>query len=100
MKIYRVVTGYGVDEFGESNHEEEAKYFLNREKAEAFYKSGEYLWEETRITTHFKDGTKSVGYTGAMWFEREKKNARPYETVELVSRVYNQYRFEEIEVEE
>lgn len=100
MKIYKVVLGHGEDEYGYSTHEEIARYFFSKKKAEELCESSKYTFKETRITTVFKDGSTSVGYTGANWFEDRKKNARPNEKVELVERTYNRYYIEEIEVEE
>lgn len=100
MTIYRVVTGYGTDEFGYSNHEEVAKYFLNKEAAEAFYKTGEFSYQQTQITATFANGYVSVSTTGANWFEERKAEARPYEKVELITTTENHYRFETIETED
>ena len=100
MKLYRIVTGYGIDEYGYCNHQEIAKYFLDENAAKAFFKTGEFTLKVTQITTTFKDGTTSVGTTGASWYESYKKRAASNEKVELVEVVENNYRFEEIETED
>lgn len=100
MTIYRVIYAHGTDEYGYNDGTEKAKYFLNKDAAEAFYKMGEYITRETRITTTFKDGTTSVGTLHAMYYEREKANARPWEKVELVERIENYYRIEKVETED
>lgn len=100
MKAYKVLMGHKTDEYGYSTHVEIARFFFNKTKAEAFYKSGECTTKKTRITIKFEDGTESIGYTGASFFEKEKKNARPNMVVELVDVVFNRYFFEEIEIED
>jgi hypothetical protein len=100
MKIYKVVIGHETDEYGYSTAKEIAKYFFDKEKAEKLYKSGEFTYKETQITSTFDSGYVSVSYTGVGFYEREKKNAKPWEKVELVERISNHYKFEEIEVEE
>ena len=96
-KIYRVRTGYNKDFYGH-NTTEKAEYFFNKEEALARYKEGEVKTYETQITTIYPDGYKSIGKTGAQFFEREKANARPNQIVELVEIVCNYYDFEEVEV--
>ena len=100
MKIYRVVVGHGTDFYGYNNGHEQARYFMDKKKAEAFYKTGEFTYKQTRITTTFKNGSISVATTGAAFFERRKADAKPYEKVELVEVIENHYWMEVIEVEE
>lgn len=100
MKIYRVMTGYGTDFYGYSDNTEQAKYFLDKEKALALYKTGERTTRKTLITTTYKDGTQITSETGEKFFERRKNEAKPNEKVELVEEKVNLFRFEEIEVEE
>ena len=100
MKIYRVVTGHAMDEYGYPTGTEIAKYFFDEGKAKAFYKTGEFTEKHTKITTTYEDGYVSVSTTGAEYFEREKKRALPNTKVELVNNTFNKFRFEEVEVEE
>lgn len=100
MKLYRIVIGCGIDEYGYPTYQEIARYFLDENAAKAFFKTGEFTLKETQITTTFKDGTTSVGTTGASWYESYKKRAAPNEKVELVETIQNRYRFEVIETED
>ena len=100
MKIYRVMIGHEIDHYGYSTNEEIAKYFLDKQKAEELYKKGEFTYYTTKITSTFDSGYVSVCYTGADFYEDRKKNAKPWEKVELVERTANNYKFEEIEIEE
>lgn len=98
MIIYRVVTGYKKDFYGRSTREEEAQYFFNKEEAEALYNEGKFTMTSTLITTTYADGTISKSTTGSQCYEREKRLAKPNQTVELIEREYNNYRMEAIEV--
>jgi len=98
MKAYKVVTGYEKDFYGYTTNTEIAKYFFNKEDAEAEYKKGEYTNEETVIYTTYKDGTVGRATTGAQWYEEYKKNAKEYEKVVKETTIENIYRMEEIEI--
>lgn len=98
MIIYRVVTGYKKDFYGNSTKEEEAQYFFNKEEAEALYNEGKFTMTSTLIITTYADGTISKGTTGSQFYEREKRLAKPNQTVELIEKEYNNYRMEAIEV--
>ena len=98
--LYKVRTGYEVDEMGYPTTTEKAKYFFNKNAAEAFYKTGEFTRKITRMTTTYEDGYVSVGTTGANWYEHEKKNAGPNTVVELIEEVQNYYTFETIFTED
>jgi hypothetical protein len=98
MKAFKVRVGYETDFYGYSTKEEIAEYFFNEEDAKRRYKEGEYVIEETQITTTFKDGTESTTYTHRMFFEQRKAKAEPNERVELVNVVRNNFVLSEIEI--
>jgi hypothetical protein len=97
-KAYKVVTGHKKDYYGYPTEVEIAKYFFNKEDAETEYKKGEYTFEQTVIYTTYKDGTVGRAITGAIWYEEEKKDAKPNEKVVKETVIDNHYRMEEIEI--
>jgi hypothetical protein len=97
-KAYKVVEGHETDYYGYPTNIEIAKYFFNKEEAEAEYKKGEYTRKETAIYTTYKDGTVGRATTGAKWYEKEKARAKANERVELETVVANRYTMEEIEI--
>lgn len=100
MIIYRVQVGYNTDHYGYRTTEK-AEYYTDKAKAEKRYKEGEFTVKETHITERFSDGTTSISTTGGAFYERElekaKKDSR-IEKVELVEKVYNHFRLEEIQI--
>lgn len=97
MKAYRVITGMNKDSEG-YNTTERAEYFFNKEDAEKRYKEGEFTLPMTQITTTFSDGSIDVGVVGACFYEKELQRAKPNEKVELVTKTYNDFRIEVIEI--
>ena len=97
-KAYKVVIGHEKDFYGYNTNIEIAKFFFNKEDAEALMKEGEFTEKYTAIYTTDEDGEVRKTCTGAQWYEREKKNARPFEKVVLETRIVNGYRLEEIEI--
>ena len=53
MKIYRVMTGYETDFFGNTPNREKAEYFFNKDEALELYKKGEFEWDG-RILNHYR----------------------------------------------
>ena len=51
MKIYRVMTGYETDFYGNTTNVEKAEYFFNKDEAMELYKKGEFEWDG-RILNH------------------------------------------------
>lgn len=97
MKAYRIVVGYYKDHYGTPTTEK-AEYFFNHTDAIKRYKEGAYVEKVTRITHIFKDGTTSIGETGAKWYKRELEDANENCLVELVDVQKNKFRFEEIDI--
>lgn len=96
MKIYRVHTGWETDHYGA--HFETARYFLDKDKALEFYKTGERTIKRTKITEYL-NGKTYIRYTGASFYEEYLHKAKSYEVIELVDEIENFYFFEEIEAE-
>lgn len=98
MKAYKVVMAHTTYSYGKTNKTENAKYFFNKKEAEKFYKTGERAFEVTAIYRTYADGSISRSQTGAIWYEKEVKEARKNERVVKETIIENDYKMEEIEI--
>jgi hypothetical protein len=102
MIIYRVHVGYNADYYGHPTTEK-AEYYMDKAKAEKRYKEGEFTVKETHTTTRYADGTTHISTTGGAFYKRQLEEAKRDPNiikVELVDKVYNHFRLDEIQVTE
>ena len=83
------------------DHPEKSKYFLDEEKAKAFYKTGEYT--EPYYLLFDQEGKQISDYYEPMAFLNEwykEKIDKENLVVKTFDKICNRYRYEEIETED
>lgn len=96
MKIYEVRVGFEkkVDIYGNTEYTPILEYYVDKAKAEARYKDGEYIEEVVEITREY-NGTLYTTRQPVGFYEEEKANKNNVK-VEKIKVVANNYKIREI----
>ena len=100
MKIYEVRTGHTkkVDIYGNTDYVPNFEYYVDKAKAEARYKDGEYIEEETEIVNYIGK-MEYRSYLPIEFYEKRKaEDENDHCKVNKVKRVKNANTIREIEV--